>query len=356
MKRYILAFVLCILATQVDVAQSQYPDIADGQLLYADVIVRGVIDSIKTVYTKDEDYFPESPRPKWPLATTLLKLRIDEVLRGRLEEDTITVAAPGRFPPGTPDTSGAAHMFTNHSFGFVAGEEVVYCLWHNPLRPTEWLVPPDQGRFVHTGDQWVEQLLRSKYSIEKIRRIVADGSASYVSEQADLIVSGRVLDVQDGERIKSPEMRETIRMTVDKVWKGSWAQNEIEFTFSKYGPIPERIPTPDVYGGERWLMFLRSVDGKLQPFAGLNGMLRMKDTVLMRNRFVPYEVSGKELEGIIATDVISDGRRVAPWARSVTPREHPRNSQFPGIGTSEDSHFRNGGKNVEVCANAFVGG
>lgn len=302
---FLLAAAVSVVSLQPAMVNSEYFGSGEKQLTYGDVIVRGTIRNVETTYAKEADYFLEPDRPGWPLAVTFIGIDVVEVLRGPADLTYVTAAAPGGFPPGVPDTSGAIHSMYGYGFQFTQGQDVVYCLWHDRLDPTSYRVPPDEGRFVRMGDRWINQATNSSYDLATIRRIVRQGQASELRAQSDVVVIGSVVTVSCTDRVEYGPVTQHVRITIDELLKGTYSNDSLTFSFTKIGG-PDTAPTPDISVGEQWVIFLRRDDGVFRPVGGLNGMLQVAGDKLLRNNHVTYELNKKQLRSMMIEEVDHD--------------------------------------------------
>jgi hypothetical protein len=298
--RLFVALVVCLVAgTAIDCRARYLGGSYERELMYADVVVHGVIDSISTGYVPEKTYWPGMLKPDEPMATTTISLRVMDVLRGRNDWTRLETVAPGAFPPGVVDTSNVIRHIYGFRFNFEVGTEVIYCLWYKPLAGGTYFVPANEGRFRKIDGSWRSEVdPDARLSLREIRGIVARADPARLQKEADLIVQGNVLDIARDTEDRWAPMKEIITMRVEKVWKGNPAGETVEFRFQRRGG-PRMVPCPRLSKGDEYLVYLKNDGETLTAFAGVNGMLQVEGDELIRDNGVLYEISRSRLVKIL---------------------------------------------------------
>jgi hypothetical protein len=253
---------------------------------YADLVVEGVIEKITKVTVPQEDYLPGIVGGAIPMA--IMDFRIDTVLVGYQTAKNIEIVANALTYP------------SKYHFDFVEGDRYILSLKLPTIgklfEPGRYLVRSDYAKFLIHGSSWIqgekikptaEGQLKELYDIlEKVQR---DRSIERLTEQAELIVRGKVMDVCEGTE-KDANGRDKhitrIELAVQSAMKGAIKADSVVVSMISIGDYEPswRTRVPDMHKGEEWIMFLKSADEPgYYPFAGVNGLFLVEGDDLYRN-------------------------------------------------------------------------
>ncbi|HUV36706.1 MAG TPA: hypothetical protein VMX58_07195, partial [Patescibacteria group bacterium] len=253
---------------------------------YADLVVEGVIEKISKVTATWKDIHPGLSEHEVPIA--IMHFRIDTVLVGYQTARNIEIVAYDL------TTSAPYH------FDFIEGDRYILIL-RVPARGKifeggRFQAGSDAGKFLIQGLRWVQgerikpmatgQLEELYDILENVRR---DRSIERLTEQAKLIVRGKVLDVwESAEQTAEGYDKHITRvnLAVHSVMKGDIEGDSVVVSMISIGGYepPWRTRVPDMHEGEEWIMFLKHAD---EPgyylFAGVNGLFLVEGDDLYRN-------------------------------------------------------------------------
>ena len=253
---------------------------------YADLVVEGAIEKISKMTVPHEDYLPGIVGGDIPMA--IMDFRIDTVLVGYQSANNIEVVANVLTYP------------SKYHFDFIEGDRYILSLKLPTIgklfEPGRYLVRSDYAKFLIQGSHWIqgerikpiaEGSIEELYAIlEKVRR---DRSIEQLTEQAELVVRGKVLDVREStEKDDRGREKDIIRVELDvqSVMKGAIKGNSVVVSMINRGFYSPswRTRVPDMHEDEEWIMFLKYAD---EPgyylFAGVNGLFLVEGDDLYRN-------------------------------------------------------------------------
>lgn len=275
---------------------------------YADLVAEGVIEKISKVTVTWKDIHPHQIEQEIPIA--IMDFRIDTVLVGYQRARHIDVVAYNFM------TSAPSH------FDFIEGDRYILSLklptTGKLFEPGRYLVRSDYEKFFIQGTRWIqgektrpmaEGQLEELYAIlEKVRR---DRSIERLTEQAELIVRGKILDVwESGEQTTEGYEKHInrVKLAVQSIMKGAIKSDSLVVSMISIGGYepPWRTRVPDMHKDEEWIMFLKYADEPgYYPFAGVNGLFLVEGDDLYRNNnsrillhFSPEELEAKVSQAV----------------------------------------------------------
>ena len=275
-------------------AADEYPWNYTLALKYADLVVRGVIVDYETMVVPYEEYNPSTKHKDARLPITVLHLRVLEVMNGSWGDEQLSVVAPGNYPDGVPNDSGVIVRMHGYTYNYKIGDEVIMALrFLDSMRGGSYVVGPDQTRFIRTEygfeNQGDKQIVMT---LEDIKAITDSVKYNVVFREADLVATGTIVDVTGESPPRTYEEKE-FSIKLDEVWKGNYDGKVLKFKMITRGGYdrPEKPIVPDIFDGERWLVFLQKDSNGYYPFAGSNGLFKIVGQELIRNNRVKLSMS-----------------------------------------------------------------
>jgi hypothetical protein len=260
------------------------------EMLYTDLVVRGIVQKTEGMRVPVQDYMPGDPRPDVTIPVSVVTLQVLEVLKGHHKGAMLTFVVPGG-EPGSP--VGLADL----SYDLAPGEEEVFSLvFWKPMRGGSYMLRSDLGRWDRSAGKWVNREDAAvSVSKDEINAMVEPGQPAEMFRNADLVVVGTIEGIHPEKR--GAATVETVSVRVVESWKGE-AGGTVDFqAVSKGGfDLAWWRPVPKLSRGEQWVFFLKKLDGGYFPFAGTNGLLRVVDGRLLQNNAIDYGVSKEELK------------------------------------------------------------
>jgi hypothetical protein len=298
-----LAVVVALLSMEFAQADQTIPALVgippEDPLEVSHIVVRGVVESVTTSQFDLSDGSPGTSPAVFESITA--QVRVLETLRGGWTGPDITFVALG-------DPTSLAR----------GGEYIICGLWNQTRRT--FVTGPHIGIFTKDGDdRWIEQPRptgRSGRVHEPVALTSADvlarlrsGSLDGVTRQSDVIVSGTVVSKHDSDYVIGDGRRGTMthyRVRVEAVIKGHVTTGHVEFVVpqvNEYVPEWYRFTYPNIELGQEWLVFLRTGDRGLYPFAGRNSLLLIDEERLIYDSIVDYPQTRSETVRRIQSEV-----------------------------------------------------
>jgi hypothetical protein len=252
---------------------------------YSDLVVEGVIEKISKVTVSTKDISPNLISHDMPMA--IMAFRKDTVLVGYQTERRIEIVD---YVTTTP-----------YHFDFVEGDRYILTLrvpatGGRLFEGARFLAVSGHGKFLIKGSRWIqgdrinpiaEGQLNELYAL--LGEIQRDRSIERLTQQAELIIRGKVLDMWQGKE-QTVEERDKhitrVKLAVQSVMKGAFKSGSLVISMIGVGGYEPlwRTQVPDMHKGEEWIMFLKYADEPgYYPFAGVNGLFLVEGDELIRN-------------------------------------------------------------------------
>lgn len=273
---------------------------------YSDIVVEGVIEKISKVTVPDTDIFP-SLAGGLSIPMAIMDFRVDTVLVGyQMKRHIEMVVYITTYPYHFDYIEGDKHILALRVPGIKVGRL---------FEGGRFLVISGHGKFLIEGSRWIqgdrvkpiaEGQLKELYDI--LGRAQRDRSIQQLTQQAELIVRGNVLDVGESKE-RTAEGRDKhitrVKLAVQSVMKGAIKGDSLVVSMISMGFYEPswRTQVPDMHKGEEWILFLKYADEPgYYPFAGVNGLFLVEGDVLIRNNhnriIVPF--SPEQLEAQVS--------------------------------------------------------
>jgi hypothetical protein len=285
----------CATASWSNENQRKFP-----ALFRADVVVRGTVASVSEGGVPTREGEPEHPEATSYLRFKFVDLNVSEVIRGYYNETNMTI--------------GVNLSRSDMGGNYEVGDEMVVSLNFNPkLRGGMYVISSENGRFVREGSVWKQQgEWNEQLSIEQMRLLVKSTSVEAVAKAADCIVIGTITAIRE-TRINDPsttgagEERScliwTVTILVERVVAGEPLSGSIEFDMFRggsYWPRWASVRPNAVKAGEKRLVFLQRVDGRLVAAAGANGYYGINEKGRLQRNAQTLPVSVDQVRALSA--------------------------------------------------------
>jgi hypothetical protein len=271
---------------------------AKSRLLYSDLVIRGVILGYSASEVPYKEFNPDTIRPERLYPITNLNLQVIEVLKGKWEEETMTVVVPGGYPDDLVEMKRSFVYMEGMSYNYSIGDEVILSLRYlKSMRGGSYITVTDEGRFILKGDKYENQAQKNDlFTLQEIRYLTNRARTEYLYRSADIVAMGIVGKLETERPEKSTEYT-TVTLNIKNYWKGMSKSNQITFKMITGGGYSKEnsVPIPAINEGEQWIVFLQKNTEGYFPFAGVNGLLKIVDSRIIINNRVDYYLSKNEL-------------------------------------------------------------
>lgn len=287
----IISCAACARASQFVDAPYQLHD----PLLWGHLVVKGKVIAIREFASRTDEWGITVVGGPVTLAAENVTLDVEEVLRGKFDAKQIDIAMlkSQRSPTQTP--------FTN-------GDEVILAVNFNPTAK-QYLLSNYRGILIANGSDWERpdpatyqyRIDKRRLKLPEIEARVTSMRPENISEQAEIVVIGKMRSVEKRRDNDGPTERTVYTMEVTSVLKGNYDKPSIQFSMVTSGKFPDwAVPIPDgVSSGESWFVFLTRKGESLIPFAGPNGMLKVVGDRLIYDQTLDYPISRSGLANIV---------------------------------------------------------
>lgn len=289
MKPFVLLIVAAAAWSSVAFSQdrpSARDSILERSFVYSDLVVEGTVEKVTTVIVPAEDYAPGSPGPNMPIAIILFK--IERVLLGLPQPEHIEIVARKWESPGY------------YCFDLREGDRYVLNLHYGDtgrlFEPGKYFVRDDSERFLIKEAMWSQgrkdrPLARGDLTVlyDAVRRAAKERDVKVLSRRADLIVRGRVVEVEEPHDLTplgQEKHIQKIKLLVESTMKGKLQSDYVTISVINVGFYEPswRTRVPDMHIGEDWIAFLKhGEEPGYYPFAGVNGLFMIKGDKVIRN-------------------------------------------------------------------------
>jgi len=321
-KRVVLVAVVFQLAGLVIVFSESTAATITTKDIYSDYInkayvVEGVIQSPKLKWILHEEYNPYTTHPALLGKKTQIveiEFTIENVLIGDLEKKYVTLIGLGGRLYSGGKTRDLSELET--------GDKIIIPLRYIPKGMYEsgeklFITGCDNSRFLIKGDTFIRgrksepiqtgkvaDLYKAIEEIKKMRSIEA------ITEKAELIVQGKVKNRWTTEDTLSNGLSkhiERVELEIESLFKGNLNNNTVVFSIiimASYNP-PWKTSVPiHINPGEDWIVFLKwAEEPGYYPFAGVNGMFRLKGDKAIRDNRKPVDNSLKAIKAAISRGI-----------------------------------------------------
>ncbi|MEJ2719790.1 MAG: hypothetical protein P8181_01435 [bacterium] len=287
-----------------------------GSILYGDLVVRGVITDLVPEIVSEDNYIQDTPTPEEGFPITNVDLDVLEVIKGYWPDQRLRAIVLGGYPDGVPNDSGIIVDILGKGYGYSynynVGDEVILVLnYRRAMKGGSFVVAQDEGRYIKSGDEWVNQGTKdTTISLEEIRDLARSTLPQNLFEKADVVALGTVEDASlDTERYSEVSPITNLRrndiqwitLRVSQLFKGKPEGPTIRFEMVVRGGdnLSWYRPVPTIREGEEWLCFLKIGPDGLFPFAGVNGLLKMDGDVVWRDNYIKCKYSRSELLNLL---------------------------------------------------------
>lgn len=290
-------FIVCVVFTSVVAAAAGIPVAGElgpwsttDELLYTDLVVKGVVEFLDGERVPVQAYMPSDPRPDVTIPISVVRLRVLDVLKGSYHKPSLTFVVPGG-EPGSP--VGLSDM----SYDLDVGNQVVLSLvFWKYMKGGMYMLRSDLGRWDKSDGDWVNHAHREvTEGPDAIRAALAPAEPERMFAQADVVVAGKVtnshMEEQDGVGV------DVVTVQVIDAWKGKPGATLTFRAIPRGGMnLAWWRPVPAIETGTEWVFFLKKYDDWYFPFAGTNGLLRIDGDRLIRASATDYGISKPELK------------------------------------------------------------
>lgn len=289
MRSFVLLVVLAIAWSSFASSQSE-PDETDlgieKSFVYSDLAVDGIVEKITTITVPMEDYAPGAPGPNIPVAIVLFK--VNRVLIGYPRPERIEIVARKWASPG------------HYCFDLQEGDRYILNLHYGDtgklFEPGRYFTRDDSERFLVKDSRWIqgrrdqplaEGDLKTLY--DAMRRVAEDRSVEVLTQRADLIVRGRVVEIKEPHDLTALGQEkhiQKIKLLVESTMKGKVNGDYIIISVINVGLYKPswRTRVADMHVDEEWIAFLKYAEEPgYYPFAGINGLFMIKGDKVIRN-------------------------------------------------------------------------
>lgn len=314
----LLTGVVAFLFSQADIIDLEAQTITAEDIyesfIYEDYIVEGVIQSINLEWILHEEYNPYITHPALlgeKTQVVKIEFAVDSLLIGTLNKREIILLGKNREAGGKSsyllDLKEGDRLIIPIRYlnkgDYKTGNKYLLVGWNS----SRFLIKENLFERGLKSDPIQTGKVKDLYkAIEEIKR---RRSIRTITNKSDLIVRGKVINkwiTEDTFSSGKTKNIERIRIAVDTCFKGNIENDSIEFSSIKmaiYNP-PWKTPVPAIKRGEDWLVFLKwAEEPGYYPFAGLNGMFKIKSDKLIRDNRIVMERDLQEVKSIIFQEI-----------------------------------------------------
>lgn len=262
-------------------------------LRYADVVVRGKVQSVELTEVLYSDLWSNPVSSNERAVLVEVALDVEEVLRGP--------AIEGHWSFIVWDDADAVRTF------YADSDEVLICAYYHP-RLDRYYQSSAYGRYSQRAGAWHSEMTpRGQRALREseIRDVIEAASLRAVAASAELVIDAVIQSIEIKEIVGpdgAPAEFVQLVMRIERVRKGQYPTDTIvvsAITRGLYMPT-WRAHVPRDYGvGQKWLCFLKKGEVGWYPFAGTNGFLRVETDHYLYDERVRYWQSQKDVELLI---------------------------------------------------------
>jgi hypothetical protein len=287
---FILVFVCVVLGSALlseVFAQTGQGGDFDDPVEYGDLVVSGILEDIHVDdYPLGDFGWPNPGNDDSGVALSVLEIAIDDVIRGGAKTDRVKIFGH----------AGLARMLS-------PGERLLICAYFNEkaLENGAYYLRDPRGVFMWSDDTWTRLTNGQRVTPQAVRDQVSNSHAASLVHKADAIVIGRVIDsvvergvAADGKRLNQVNWTLHIESTL----KGDIEEEELVVMSGMDGSVEGKwqVPMPSHFDdGEDWLLFLIRTEIGYFPFAGRNGVLRVRGEDLLYDVGLSFSLKKSEL-------------------------------------------------------------
>jgi len=279
--RRLLLMLLILLPSFIYAQDNPQLDI-EKDYLYADIVVKGVVEDIKIESVHSQDYSPGVFFEKM-LKVANIKFRILDVLIGEWEGEYLPLVG--------------LVGWSVYSMDLEIGDTYILSARYSDKGPYfeggKFILRNDSSRFLITDSHWTRGA--KKYpsgtgSLDQltqgIKSIAIKRDFKYLTRESDTILSGLVKSVKTEISEKSGKVR-VIRVDILELLSGSIENHvhyiDINLLATGKHEYSWKNNFPKITEGEMWLFFLKyNEEVGYYVFAGLNGCFQIEGNALIR--------------------------------------------------------------------------
>ena len=250
-----------------------------ADLMRADIIVHGTVESVENQMVPASEYDPE-----WSMggyfSIAYVNLHIEDVLLGTVGDgETMTFLVN----QGQSDIEGR----------YSAGDDVVMALMYDPsFRGGAFELRSGHGHLIRCELGWMTQTGKV-LSGEELRSLAYRASLEGVASASTCIIVGDVISTKKQELRNPNDARRYGRVWLVELAPERWIKGQnpssgnvvfMSFIGGSYRPDWAGAGPREVSTGQKYCAFLHNVDGELVVTGGVSGLLRVQpDGTLVRN-------------------------------------------------------------------------
>lgn len=291
---------VCVCCTLFHVALVGSPSAAElavplsphYDLLFTDLVIRGVVEEVENEYMRAATFRPQLPEALADKSIRLTRVAVSvlEVLKGDCDQSRIVILADVSDVPGRlfgPGSEAVVSLYRRHDLG-----DSIY-----ELKST--------GAYYERQDVgWTCD--GKPYAIEDIRETLAKLTFGQMAIDADRVVTGTVRDVNAAPWViapDGPQQTQTITFEVDGGVKGAGdSQGVLTLSGVVGGAYQVEMPG-HLEAGQRYYAFLVSSGSGYKIIGGVNGFLRISGDRLIYRDETELRISKPGLDKMLATFV-----------------------------------------------------
>ncbi len=286
----VLAFAFCAHHVSAEQPPPQYWD----PLLWAHLIVRGVVEEVTWKIMPASEWLPASSLPEGKsFAVGLARVRIADVLKGKAPGPVLDVWALDDDLRSLLDKGQQVVVCCyfnpqfHHGIYLVYGSYDFYALqggrWIRGVRVMSGVLPPPPGEKLATST------LSTDFSLAEIMDRVRQTEAPALARAADCVAIGVVSAV--GDTIVEGQSANVVSLATESTLKGPPTVNGLTFvmttngrSFGTWASYLPWVPTR----GQRLFVFLKRGSVGLYAFAGINSVLQLDGDRVVVDRVAQY--------------------------------------------------------------------